>query len=60
VNAAAGRDDHEAPEDFIDAVEAVAVEIDSRRTPGERFGDALRTVGLFFMIVKHHLRGRGR
>ncbi|MHB1011667.1 MAG: hypothetical protein ACYC37_01960 [Desulfobacteria bacterium] len=48
------------PEDFFDAVEAVARELDSRRTLQERVRDAMRTAKLFFVISWHHLRGRGR
>jgi hypothetical protein len=48
------------PEDFFDAVEAVAAEIDSRRTLRESVQDAIRTVRLFFVISWHHLRRQGR
>ena len=60
MNDDAGRAGHETPEDFIDVVEAVAVEIDSRRTLRERVRDAMQTTRLFFEISWHHLRGRGR
>ncbi len=48
------------PEDFIDAIETVAAEIDSRRALRESVREAIRTVRLFFVISWHHLLGRGR
>lgn len=48
------------PEDISDALEAVAEEMDSRRTLRESVREAVRTVKLFLVISWHHLRGRGR